>query len=43
MKNSNFLIFQPSKSAMQSAFGKTEKWCLSNTLANRTFVNSVYC
>ena len=43
MKNNNFLIFQPSKSAMQSAFGKTEKWCLSNTLANRTFVNSVYC
>ena len=43
MKNNNFLIFQPSKSAMQSGFGKTEKWCLSNTLANRTFVNSVYC
>ena len=43
MKNSNFLIFQPSKSAMQSGIGKSEKWCLSNKTANESFINSVFC
>ena len=32
MKSDNFLIFQPSKSAMQSGIGKSEKWCLSNSV-----------
>ena len=43
MKSDNFLIFQPSKSAMQSGIGKSEKWCLSNSVANETFINSVFC
>ena len=43
MKSNNFLIFQPSKSAMQSGLGKSEKWCLSNSTANESFINSVFC
>lgn len=43
MKSDNFLIFQPSKSAMQSGIGKSEKWCLSNSAANESFINSVFC
>lgn len=43
MKSDNFLIFQPSKSAMQSGIGKSEKWCLSNSAANKSFINSVFC
>ena len=43
MKNDNFLIFQPAKSAMQSGIGKSEKWCLSNSVANETFINSIFC
>ena len=43
MKSDNFLIFQPAKSAMQSGIGKSEKWCLSNSVANETFINSVFC
>tara|TARA_B100000035_G_scaffold70863_1_gene58198 strand:+ start:727 stop:1023 length:297 start_codon:yes stop_codon:yes gene_type:complete len=42
-KSNNFLIFQPSKSAMQSGLGKSEKWCLSNSTANESFINSVFC
>ena len=42
-KSNNFLIFQPSKSAMQSGLGKSEKWCLSNSTANESFMNSVFC
>ena len=42
MKSDNFLIFQPAKSAMQSGIGKSEKWCLSNSVANETFINSVF-
>ena len=42
-KSNNFLIFQPSKSAMQSGLGKSEKWCLSNSAANESFINSVFC
>ncbi len=43
MKNNNFLIFQPSKSAMQSGMGKSDKWCLSNLIANESFINSIFC
>ena len=43
MKSNNFLIFQPSKSAMQSGGGKSEKWCLSNSEANESFINSIFC
>ena len=43
MKSNIFLIFQPSKSAMQSGLGKSEKWCLSNSTANESFINSVFC
>ena len=43
MKNENFLIFQPSKSAMQSGIGKSDKWCLSNSVANKSFINSIFC
>ena len=42
-KSNNFLIFQPSKSAMQSGLGKSEKWCLSNSTANESFINSIFC
>ena len=42
-KSNNFLNFQPSKSAMQSGLGKSEKWCLSNSTANESFINSVFC
>ena len=43
MKSNNFLIFQPSKSAMQSGFGNSKKWCLSNSTADESFINSVFC
>ena len=43
MKSDNFLIFQPSKSAKQSGIGKSEKWCLSNSVASESFINSVFC
>ena len=43
MKSENFLIFQPSKSAMQSGVGKSDKWCLSNSVANESFINSIFC
>ena len=43
MKSNNFLIFQPSKSAMQSVIGKSDKWCLSNLTANESFLSSVFC
>ena len=43
MKSENFLIFQPSKSAMQSGIGKSDKWCLSNSVANKSFINSIFC
>ena len=43
MKSDNFLIFQPSKSAMQSGTGKSGKWCLSNSAANESFINSIFC
>ena len=43
MKSENFLIFQPSKSAMQSGIGKSDKWCLSNSVANQSFINSIFC
>ena len=42
-KSNNFLIFKPSKSAMQSGLGKSEKWCLTNSTANESFINSVFC
>ena len=35
MESDNFLIFQPAKSAMQSGIGKSKKWCLSNSVANK--------
>ena len=43
MKSNNFLIFQPSKSAMQSGIANSNKWCLSNLVANESFINSVFC
>ena len=43
MKSNNFLIFQPSKSAMQSGIAKSDKWCLSNSQTNESFMNSVFC
>ena len=42
-KSNNFLIFQPSNSAMQSGLGKSGKWCLSNSTANELFISSVFC
>ncbi len=42
MKN-KFLIFKPTKSAMQSGLNSTKKWCLSNTDINETFINSKFC
>ena len=42
MRKNKFMIFQPSKSAMQSGLANINKWCLSNSLTNETFVNSVF-
>ena len=43
MRKNKFMIFQPSKSAMQSGLANINKWCLSNSLTNETFVKSVFC
>ena len=42
-QRNNFLIFRPSKSAMQSGLSNTKKWCLTNIEMNETFLNSKFC
>jgi len=43
MKKNKFLIFKPSKSAMQSGYSNSRKWCLSNTEINESFISSKFC
>ena len=43
MSNSKYIIFQPTKSAMQSGLSSSKKWCLSNIATHETFINSVFC
>ncbi len=42
MTKTKFLIFQPTKSAMQSGLGNSNKWCLSNNTTNVTYINSIF-
>ena len=41
--SSKFLIFQPTKSSMQSGLKNTNKWCLSNCEINESYISSKYC
>ena len=43
MRKHKFIIFKPTKSAMQSGLSNTKKWCLTNTDINETFINSRFC
>ena len=44
MQNKNkFLIFKPTKSAMQSGLSNTKKWCLSNSEIDENYVSSKFC
>ena len=43
MKKNKFLIFKPSKSAMQSGLKNSKKWCLTNKDINESFISSKYC
>ena len=41
-KKNKFLIFKPSKSAMQSGLMNTKKWCLSNCNIDEIYVSSKF-
>ena len=43
MRKNKFLIFQPTKSAMQSGLKNSRRWCLSNNDINESFINSIFC
>ena len=43
MKKNKFLIFQPTKSAMQSGLKNSSKWCLSSVEINESFMSSKFC
>ena len=43
MKKNKFLIFKPTKSAMQSGLNNSKKWCLRNKDENESFISSKYC
>ena len=43
MKKGKYIIFQPTKSAMQSGLNNSKKWCLTNVETHKTFLNSVFC
>ena len=43
MKKNKFLIFKPTKSAMQSGLNNSKKWCLTNKDVNESFISSKYC
>ena len=43
MRKNKFLIFQPTKSAMQSGLKNSRKWCLSNNDINESFMSSKFC
>ena len=43
MKKNKFLIFKPTKSAMQSGYNNSRKWCLSNNDINESFISSKFC
>ena len=43
MKKNKFLIFKPTKSAMQSGYNNSRKWCLANNDINESFISSKFC
>lgn len=43
MRKHKFIIYKPTKSAMQSGLNNTKKWCLTNTDINETYINSRFC
>ena len=43
MRKNKFLIFKPSKSAMQSGLNNSKKWCLCNTEMNESYMSSKFC
>ena len=43
MKKNKYIIFQPTKSAMQSGLNNSKKWCLTNVEAHKTYLNSIFC
>jgi len=43
MRQNKFLIFKPTKSAMQSGLNASKRWCLSNNEINETFISSKFC
>ena len=43
MKKFKFLIFQPTKSAMQSGLKNSRKWCISNNDINESYMSSKFC
>ena len=43
MKNKDkYIIYQPTKSAMQSGLSNTKKWCLINSEINESFLSSKF-
>ncbi len=43
IKKNKFLIFKPSKSAMQSGLSNTKRWCLRNNEIDKTYMSSRFC
>ena len=43
MKKNKFTIFKPTKSAMQSGYCNSRKWCLANNYINESFISSKFC
>ena len=43
MKKNKFLIFKPTKSAMQSGYNNSRQWCLANNDINESFISSKCC
>ena len=43
MRKNKFLIFKPSKSAMQSGLNNSKKWCLCNIEMNESYISSKFC
>ena len=42
MRQNKFLIFKPTKSAMQSGLNASKRWCLSNNEMNETVISSKF-
>ena len=43
MNKNKFLLFKPTKSAMQSGYNNSRKWCLANNDINESFISSKFC